>query len=856
MKSMIRNINYTLFISLLIIHSGFAQPNPLRPQLTDLSNFHTIQQEVNNFYIENPTAKGFNQWKRKEWFLEPRLYPSGKMENLTLKTWKEYDRYLKSQSSSRSTHGSWGFLGPTSNATGLGRINAIAFHPSDADIMYIGSANGGVWKTINGGDTWSNITPNIPLLSIADIKLSPSNANVIYILTGDGDPRPGESNIHTQTEVSSIGILRSPDAGATWYPTGFTYDHPSAIIPTKLLIHPSNVNIQYVVSENGIHRTTDNWENNTNDFSSSVIYDIEFKPDNANIMYASGDNEILKSTNGGDDWSTVTDVDFSFGSASRIELAIAPSNAAYVYALVANWGGYIEFLRSNNQGSNNTWASQNTTASTLGQFADYCIALAVDPSDHTDVFGGMQWINRSLDEGVTWTSIVDIVHADIHDVAYRNGALWVCCDGGLYKSTDEGNNWTDVTNGMAITEIYRIAGTPLNNNLYFTGCQDNGTMRRNGNTTAFDVAFGNDGMTPMINYENSNTVYVSWQNGSFARSTTGGGNGSFTTLTIPGGNGNWISPSIMDPVNPDTIFVGTSSVYRSYDTGTNWQNIGNPLGSNLTNCLAQGTSNRNRMYASSAQFIARSDNVYAGPGITTWTPIGAEVPNLFITGIAVDPTNSSRAFVSLSGYSDGEKVYRTTDAGVNWDNISGSLPNVPVNCIVFDENGSAGDALYIGTDIGVFYRDNDFDDWIYFSNSLTPVNISDLYINDADNTVVAGTYGRGLWRSSKYDGCVANISLASLFGITIGGVRFYSSTNSITSSAIYRKDLGTEIHYKAGNVINLTTDFSSGTLGFFEGRIGPCPDIFTVPFMSPFVSESIFIMNEVEKEKTSDDLPR
>ena len=139
---------------------------------------------------------------------------------------------------------------------------------------------------------------------------------------------------------------------------------------------------------------------------------------------------------------------------------------------------------------------------------------------------------------------------------------------------------------------------------------------------------------------------------------------------------------------------------------------------------------------------------------------------------------------------------------------------------------------------------------------MTSVNISDLYINDTDNTIVAGTYGRGLWRSNKYDGCVANISLSSLFGIAVGGVKFYSSTNSITSSTIYRKDLGTEIHYKAGNYINLTTDFSSGTLGFFEGRIGACPDIVTVPFMSPAISTSRFLMNEVEKEIILDDRPR
>ena len=840
-----------LSLFFLFINFGFGQPISLKPELTDGKDFHAIQKQMNDFYQINPAAKGYKQWKRKEWFLEPRLYPSGKMENLTLKTWKEYDHFIQSNLNNRSTHGNWSFLGPTSNGIGLGRINSMAFHPTNAAIMYIGSASGGVWKTLNGGTTWANITPNIPLLAIADIKLSPSNENVIYVLTGDGDPLTNESVAHGHTEISSIGILRSPDAGATWYPTGFSLDHPSVIVPTKLLINPSDVNIQFVASAEGIYRTVDGWQSWELVWP-SLIYDIEFKPGNPTIIYASGDNAIIKSTDGGLNWNFVSDTDFSFGSATRIELAVAPSNANYVYALIGNFTGFIGFFQSANDGNDNTWTSQNNSATSLGSFTDYCVALVVDPSDYTDVFGGMQWINRSLNQGVTWTSVVqNIVHADIHDVAYTNGALWVCCDGGLYKSLDEGDHWTDVTNGMAITEIYRVSGTPLNNNLYFVGCQDNGTMRRNGATTNFEVAYSGDGMTSMINYENSNIVYASLQTGTFVKSTTGGGSGSFLPLSIPGGPGNWITPAVMDPDNPDIIFVGKTSVYRSDNAGANWINLGIPAGLNL-NCLAQGTSNRNRLYASSGANIFRTDNALIIPGPAAWINAGSSLPDLFITGITVDPQDASNVFIAMSGYDANSKVYQSTNGGESWINISGSLPNVPVNCITFDENGSAPDALYIGTDIGVFYRDSGLGNWIYYSNLFTPVNVSDLYINDGDNTIVAGTFGRGLWRSNKYDGCVNNITLSGITG-AVGGLRYYSSANSILSNAIYKKDLGTEIHYSAGNYINLTTNFSAGAIGFFEGRIEPCPGIFTVPYMSPVISSSRFYANE---EKILDDRPR
>src|SRR5688572_22140174 len=186
---------------------AMGQQIPLQPDLTEGTNFLTLQKETNSFFEENPKVKGYKQWKRKEWFLEPRLFPSGKMENLTLKTWKAYERFKKTLPDSRSTHGSWTFLGPTSNPIGMGRLNSITFNPNNNNIIYVGGSNSGVWKSGNGGTSWTNITPHIPLLAVADIELDPGNANVIYLLTGDGNPAPFEWEIHAQTEISSIGIL-------------------------------------------------------------------------------------------------------------------------------------------------------------------------------------------------------------------------------------------------------------------------------------------------------------------------------------------------------------------------------------------------------------------------------------------------------------------------------------------------------------------------------------------------------------------------------------------------------------------------------------------------------------------------
>lgn len=224
-------------------------------------------------------------------------------------------------------------------------------------------------------------------------------------------------------------------------------------------------------------------------------------------------------------------------------------------------------------------------------------------------------------------------------------------------------------------------------------------MRRDAITSDFDVTLGGDGTVCLIDYSDVNIVYASSQNGSFAKSTSGGDDGTFNSLNVPG-TGAWISPMIMDQTDHERLFAGKDNVYRSDDGGDTWVNLQAPSSMELANCLAQGTSNPQRLYVSSVDVIYRvNDALTSNP---TWTSIGAGLPALFISGITVDPNNANHVFVSLSGYSDGVKVFRSYNSGDDWTNISSSLPNVPINCIRFHDNGIQNDALYIGTDIGVF----------------------------------------------------------------------------------------------------------------------------------------------------------
>lgn len=836
------------FLILPCILNG--QPRTIEEALAgaDRSNFLSVQNALNNYYELNPEAAGYKQWKRREWFLEPRLYPSGKYRNITRSNhlgFREVEREINT--GSRSTHGNWFFMGPSAYVpgaggdAGLGRVNSVKIHPADEDIIYIGASNGGIWKTTDGGGSWQNISPYIPLLSIADIGLDPEDPDIVYALTGDGDPSPPESGAHGQTEISSIGIIRSTNGGASWHPTGFSFSHPSAVVPVKLLMNPASADTQFVVGNNGIYKTVDAWQSYYSVYSLNTVYDIEYHPTNTMIMYASGSNWIRRSIDGGESFAVVQDDNFAgvLTAATRVELAVGPALAAGIYAMAADWDSLRGFYWSLSAGLSNTWSLRDSTTNSHGKFATYCIALEINPSVFTDVYGGMQWMNRSQSGGLvgTWNSIVSSpLHADVHDIVMTSNALYVGCDGGLYKSTDNGNSWTDLSEGLAITEIYRIGGTPESTNRFYTGTQDNGTFRRIGSNT-FTSADGGDGMTCRINYSNWDTVFVSRQRGVFRRSIDGGN--TFATMSVPGDESAWISPMIMDPVDPDVLFFGKDSLYRTDSGGFPYVYLGEPTGNDL-NCLAQGTSNRNRLYCSSSSNIVRTDNALTNAGPPSYTNIGAGLPNQFITDIAVDPANSLRVFVTLSGYADSTKVFMSPNGGVDWDNISGNLPNVPANCIEYIPTNPNIDAMYIGTDIGVFYRDDNIGDWIYFSNSLPAVNVSDLYAHPDNGLITAGTYGRGLWQSSMYSDCVENLLHADQ-GEPLGGVRFLSASNTITSTAEFRADLGTETYYSAGQKVLLTPGFRVRARAIFEAKIGDCPGITGLPLQSPQVPSGMWV---------------
>ena len=795
----------------------------------DRSDFTAVQKVMNEYYAQNPRASGEKQWRRSEWYLRGRVDENGRIPNMARKNTKAYLQALEMTIQNRAVHGNWQFRGPNAitpgfgGGTSLGRLNCMEVDTANPNIIVVGSSGGGVWQTTNGGNNWTNISPGIPNLTVGDLAMVNSSSDSLYLLTGDG----------FNHDRGGIGILFSPDMGETWEKTNLEFPIGWNVFGRKLLIHPTNPDIQYAVTSAGVYRTDSAWMDKP-PIDRLVImgsyqgfWDIEFHPENPERMYVSQSNSttpIVHSGNGGDTWGVYpgTDsIEMILDSVGGIQLAVTPDEPEYLYAYGGS-GGSVGLLRSNDRGKIGTWTVQDTAIADLGEQAPYNMSLYVDPENYERVVLGQVRTRRSDSGGTpgSWVGPSNYVHADVHESYIFDGKLYHANDGGLFISSDNGVTFDDKSTGLHITEIYRIAGTPLNENLFYCGTQDNGTFKTTGSTT-FTHVLGADGMDNMIDYTNSNIVYASKQDGALSKSINGGA--SFDAVVFPDTlKADWVAPYEMDPTDPDIYFAGRVTNYRTDDAGATFIDLGNPTGSENTIHLRQGINDRDRLYVTYGSKIYRTDDALTATGPATWTNIKNELPDSWIGGIDVNHSDADKVYVGINAYNSGNRVFYSTSGGDpgTWQNISGSLPNVPINVIRYDPDGPAN-SLYLGTDIGMFYRNDNLGDWIFFGNDLPAVTVMDIYISD--NYINAATFGRGLWRTQKYTSCPANVLVT---GTDVDGRHVHSATNKVTSLARYNASYGTNVTYTSENYVEMLIGFQVSGPGVFVSKIEDCPEAY------------------------------
>lgn len=718
-------------------------------------NFNQVQQAFESQWGNRPyeRGKGWKQYKRWEFFMEDRSFPHGKRPRPN-KAWEEHlafkNKYRQGQNwGSRSAN--WQPLGPNNwtNQTGWnpgnGRINCTATDPNNSNVLYAGAPSGGLWKSTNGGQSWSCLTDHLPVLGVSAILVDPNNSNHLYIGTGDGDG----------SDTYSIGVLESVDGGANWSTTGLSFTGRNRLI-RRMIMHPTNNQIIFAATNNGIYRTVDggtNWSRT----QTGSMRDVEFKPGDPNTVYACTD-EFYKSTDGGQTFSKITVGLPAAADVNRASIAVSPANPNYLYILfgVSSDAGYYGIYRSTNSGQSFSLQSNSpniftyeTDGSGTGGQSWYDMALAVSPSDANEVYAGGINVWKSNDGGANWRcqthwvhpNNLGYVHADIHTLDFFGAVLHCGSDGGFSTSADTGATWTFRSAGMEITQFYRIGVSAQSAYRMIGGAQDNGTNYLENGTWLH--ALGGDGMEAAIDPSNSQIMYGCIQNGALRRTTNGGQNWSSIKPANANG-GAWITPYQINPLAPNELFAGYEEVWKTTDRGDNWTQISNfGTGSNLR-YLHIAPSNANYIYTGTYSTLYRTSD-----GGQNWSTITPNLPNnSAIKYLAIHPNNPNQIWLALSGYNAGEKVVSTSDGGQTWSNVSANLPNLPINCIVYQNNSHNG--IYVGTDVGVYYTDSTLSNWQSYMTGLPNVPVYELEIHDGIDKIRAATYGRGVWESDLF----------------------------------------------------------------------------------------------------------
>ena len=734
------------------------------------ATFYEVQNAFEAHWKNKTITKGcgYKPFKRWEAYMTPRVYPSGNMI-LPQTNYKNFKAWEKQNRTNKATSiGNWTPIGPVGKPatpigeeyrTGTGRINFIRTDPTDSNKIFIGAPDGGVWRSTNGGTTWTTNTDFLGVIGCNDLVIDPNNTQIMYLATGDleGDRR-------------SIGILKSTNGGTTWSPTSLSWTVQDNYKTSRLLMDPNNSLRMLVATNDGTYMTTDGWATNyaATSFPGGFypdLKDAEFNPNNPNTVYASGD-KLYKSTDFGGNWVEITS-GLPTTNVSRIALAVTPGNAGTVYAVYgkASDQSFLGFYKSTDSAT--TFTSQYTgPLNLLGYDEDgldagsgqafYDLVIVANPTNANNVTVSSinQW--QSNDGGLNWNIISHwtgtnnrpIIHSDFHEVTYQSGSsttLYSGSDGGIWRSRDNGVTWTDLSNNLNISQINKFGISQTDSTLINAGMQDNGTNIRN--LAVWNNIFGGDGGESFIDHSNDSILYFCYTNSEIHRSDDGGITENQITTGLPHGGASgadFYSSFHQDPVIADRIYSGGHpELYRSNNKGNNWSMLGTPIGSGNITEFAIATNNNQVIYTVQSDAVSKSVN--GGTSffnITGTLPVNSAAPSM----IVVANYDEDIVWVVFSGYSAGDKVFKSIDGGTTWTNISAGLPNIPINTLVNDDSVN-GDAIYVGADIGVYYLDSTLTSFTPFMNNLARASVRDLEIHYATGKIRAATYGRGVWQS-------------------------------------------------------------------------------------------------------------
>jgi photosystem II stability/assembly factor-like uncharacterized protein len=652
---------------------------------------------------------------------------------------------------------------------GVGRLTAIAVHPVNPQIIYVSSPGGGIWKSIDGGGSWISLTDNHALwMNMYSVAIDPLQPETVYAGNNAGL------------------IIKSSDGGASWLSvsTGITG------IIRRIFIDPANPSVVLAAAGNGIWRSGNGGGSWQRTYVAANMEDIECKPGNGQILYASGSG-LIRSTDGGLSW-TVLGVPQGVVASGRTMLATCAADPEVVYAVQASGNEFGRLYYSNNSGQSfitvstgssgtcTNYFGYETTGCGSGGQAGYDMAIAVHPNQPMEVHIAGIIVFHSVDGGKTFTAqtawsypnSIGYNHADVHALEWAHDRLYSGTDGGIYVSSDHGENWTDKSGGLGIRQVYRVANSKQQAQQFNIGAQDNGSsVYANGQWMDW---LGADGMDGIIHPDSTQVLFGTSQFGTLYRSYDGGQ--SYTSLQRPN-SGEWITPLDFDETGK-MLYGGWTGVFKSADHGQTWQKISGNAINTTVNCLAVAPGNPSYVYASKSNMLYVTKD-----GGLNWQSF---ILPASITDIFVSPKQPERIWLTCN--STFNRVFYSANAGSTLTNISDNLPTAAARSIAVA--GDADETIYVGMNVGVFYRNNTTPGWVNITNNLPLVAINDLKIHEGGQLLRVGTFGRGVWDRPL----IAMVSpiCGAPTNLSVGTINHHSATvswDAVSGAASYTVDV-------------------------------------------------------------------
>ena len=768
--------------------------------------------------------------KQMAYWYYARAYPDPfYLDDKYANAWRQAQEIRKNQQNlnTKIMSGGWTSIGPS---TGIGgRILNIAINPVKTTSIFVGSAGGGIWKSYDGANTWQPVTTSTGVMGVPAVIISSADTNVMYAGTGEvyrydstgttAFPNNTGYSVWKTRGTYGVGIIKSTDGGKTWSQV-FTKSLANLFGIQRMKFDPTNNNIVYACATDGLYKTTDAGATWNRIFIAPYVSDVVIDArDNNQVVVAYGNFEnvakgIAKSTDGGVSFAKISSASFPATTRGFIRFDNVPLSGqrdTIVASIgVDETGSPNEIFRSTDFGS--TWSALSGSTHTSYQF--WCAhTIAIDPHKSDSlIYAGVNLYVYKI-SSAAGTQIGTTVHADFHDIKFdpsNTKIIYAACDGGIWKTTNGGTNWSSMNNGLAATQFYASIGVSTTDpNFYVGGLQDNGVVYYNGSTwTGYVNLTSIDGAACAVNPRNDDTVLTSgdakdvyWSN----TKTTSSSNVLAYWGAIHDSRTAFNTPMAISPKKPTVAYVGSDELHKSTTGGSSFTINTTTPGTSyiealhktaITMAVSPTDPNGDTLYVSTspfAQYDNDADNIYItgspnllkstnGGSTLPLTSIMGTLPNRFVLDMAISKTRSDSIFVTLGGFGTAH-VYVSPDKGTTWNALSTTgLPDCPFNAILIDPVNPQ--VIYVGTDMGVYVSPNRGSTWYDFNTGLwDAVQVMDLQAT-ASNMILAATHGKGAFLSARYSG-VLPVKINSFTGSAEGDYNKLSLTVDGESEMAY-----------------------------------------------------------------------